>query len=109
MPLDPYLITLTKNRSKEGQLSFLEKTEALPFDIKRVYWIYNVTQDAERGNHAHLNSDRIMVCVQGNVEATIENIHGNTFSFLLNDPGQALYYPRNHWIKLKIAAGSTLI
>src|SRR5687767_4477785 len=109
MSVNPYIITLSKNSTKEGLLSFIEESEDLPIEIKRVYWIYDVSNDAERGNHAHLNSDRIMVCLQGKVEISIENIRGDIYSFILQDPGQALYFPRNHWIKLTITQGSVLV
>jgi oxalate decarboxylase/phosphoglucose isomerase-like protein (cupin superfamily) len=109
MSADPYLITLKKNSSKEGRLSFIEQSEDLPIEIKRVYWIYDISKGAERGGHAHLNSDRIMVCLHGSATISMENVQGNIFEFQLNDPGQALFFPRNHWIKLTLYPGAILI
>ena len=78
-------------------------------EIKRVYWIYDVFNLAERGDHAHLNSDRIMVCLQGSTYVSMENTQGKIFDFQLDDPTQALFYPRNHWIKLNINPGAILV
>jgi hypothetical protein len=109
MPVDPYLIKLKKNSSKQGHLSFIEESPDLPIEIKRVYWIYDVLKEADRGDHAHMNSDRILVCVHGSITVSMENIHGSVFSFHLNDPGHALFFPRNHWIKLTLHPGAILV
>ena len=109
MSLNPYLITLSKNAGKSGYLSFIEESNDFPIDIKRVYWIYGNSQDGVRGNHAHINSDRILVCLQGVVHVKMESVEGKIISFDLNDPSIALYFPRNYWINLKFEEGSILI
>ena len=97
----PYIITVPKVNSKSGTLSFIEVDGTLPFDIQQLYWIYNIDDEANRGNHAHVNSDRVIVCISGTIEAVIESTTGEVYEFRLNDPGDVLYYPRLHWIKLK--------
>ena len=109
MPPNPSLIALPKFAGKSGQLSFLEESKELPFDIKRVYWIYEVAEKSTRGEHAHLNSDRILICLHGSVEVSIENPKGEIFTFHLNEPWQALYFPRYHWGKFSFAQGSVLM
>lgn len=109
MSLNPYLITLKKNAGKSGNLSFLEENNDLPIQIKRVYWIYEVSADAERGNHAHLASDRIIVCVHGVADVSIENTKGEIFSFRLATPSQAVFLPRYHWVRIKLSQGAVLI
>lgn len=109
MSLHPYLITLNKNAGKSGNLSFLEENNDLPIQIKRVYWIYEVSANAERGNHAHLTSDRIIVCVHGMAEIKIENVKGEIFSFSLSNPSQAVFLPRYHWIRIKLQQGAVLV
>ena len=109
MTNDPYLITLPKVTGKSGQLSFMEEGGDLPIIVKRTYWIYDVDEGALRGDHAHLNADRIMVCVKGYVSITIEGVSGKKYSFQLDDPSKALYFPRLHWIKLKFSTDAILI
>ncbi|HEU5289679.1 MAG TPA: FdtA/QdtA family cupin domain-containing protein [Cyclobacteriaceae bacterium] len=102
------MITLTKNPGKSGNISFLEESHEM-FPIKRVYWIYDVTENAMRGNHSHLNSERIIVALQGSVEVSIENVQGESYSFNLHKPSQALFVPRLHWVKLKFEKNSLMI
>jgi hypothetical protein len=79
----------------------MEVDGTLPFDILQFYWIYNIKGEAHRGNHAHVNSDRVIVCISGTIEAVIESTAGEVYAFNLSDPADVLYYPRMHWIQLK--------
>ena len=84
----------------------METDGTLPFDVKQLYWIYGIEGDADRGNHAHVNSDRIIICLYGSIDVIIESINGERYEFELKDPGEVLYYPRMYWIKLKFHAGA---
>lgn len=106
MAIKPHLITVPKVNSKSGTLSFMETDGTLPFEVKQLYWIYNIEADADRGNHAHVNTDRVIVCISGVIDVAIENISGERYDFQLNDPSMVLYYPRLHWIKLKFHKGA---
>ena len=107
--IKPCIITVPKVNSKSGTLSFMEVDGTLPFDIQQLYWIYDIEGEAHRGNHAHVNSDRVIVCISGTIEAIIESITGEVYEFHLNDPAAALYYPKLHWIKLKFNKGAIAI
>jgi hypothetical protein len=102
----PHLITVPKVTSKSGILSFMETDGTLPFEIKQFYWIYGIEGEAHRGNHAHLNTDRVIVCLSGLIDVTVESVQGDHYEFQLKDPGEVLYYPRLHWIKLKFHRGT---
>lgn len=104
----PHVITLSKNLGKSGNISFLEESQDM-FPIKRVYWIYDVTESALRGNHSHLNSERIIVALQGKVEVEIESVQGENYSFVLRKPSEALFVPRLHWIRLKCEKNAILV
>ena len=110
MSADPYLITLKKHIAKAGCLTSIEQTNELPINIKRVYWIYDLEEEAERGNHANLNSDRIIVCIHGSASIKLESQAGKkTFAFELTAPNHALFFPRNHWISMKASKGSIVL
>lgn len=109
MSLEPYLIDLPKIPGINSQLTFFESGADFPIVIKQVYWIYDVDTTAVRGNHAHANADRVIICLNGEVEVIIENIRGEKQTFILNDPSKALYFPRLHWIRLNFSKGSVLI
>jgi hypothetical protein len=109
MSLKPYLITVPQVNSKSGMLSFMEVDGTLPFNVKQLYWIYGIESEAHRGNHAHLNTDRVIVCVTGKIEVEIESVKGEKYEFQLADPSVVLFYPRLHWIKLKFHKGALAV
>jgi hypothetical protein len=106
MTTKPHLITVPKVNSKSGMLSFMEVDGTLPFDIKQFYWIYNIEGEAHRGNHAHINTDRIIVCISGIIDVVVESVKGERYEFQLNNPSEVLFFPRMHWIKLKFHKGA---
>lgn len=102
----PHIITVPKVNSKSGTLSFMEVDGSLPFDVKQLYWIYNIEGEADRGNHAHINTDRVIVCLAGIIDIIVESVRGELYQFRLNDPSEVLFYPRLHWIKLRFHHGA---
>jgi len=109
MVQSPYLIPLPQIPGKSGWLSFVEEGNDLPIEIKRAYWIYGSSASSKRGQHAHVNSDRVMVCMTGSVLITMENPVGDKFQFTLDHPAQALYFPRLHWIDITLSPGAILL
>jgi oxalate decarboxylase/phosphoglucose isomerase-like protein (cupin superfamily) len=106
---NPFCVSLQKIDVKSGTLSYIDKMKDMPINIERLYWIYNVEQEAERGNHAHVNSDRVLICLKGKAKAIIENVDGEKFIFVLDDPSKILFFPRWHWINLTIDEGAVLL
>jgi hypothetical protein len=105
----PYCTILQKTEVKSATLSYMDVLGDLPIDVKRLYWIYNVSEGSERGNHAHANSDRVIVCMKGIVNAVIENSSGEKFDFILDDPSKILFFPKWHWINLALSENSILL
>ena len=87
----------------------MEVDGTLPFDVKQLYWIYDIESEAHRGNHAHVNTDRVIVCVSGRIDIEIEGVQGETYEFALTDPSTVLFYPRLYWIKLKFHKGALAV
>ncbi|HYG02932.1 MAG TPA: FdtA/QdtA family cupin domain-containing protein [Chryseosolibacter sp.] len=106
---EPYLTNLESHEGKSGSLSFLQESGEFPISIKRVYWIYGVAENADRGNHAHLNADRVIICMQGAADVHIENAKGKSWTFKLTTPAQYVFFPRNHWVKIKLPPQSILV
>lgn len=62
-----------KNKIDErGKLSIIQNAE-LPFEIKRIFWIYDVERGMKRGNHAHYNSRQFTLCVRGSCKILLDN------------------------------------
>ena len=66
---EPHLIELQKIGEEEiGYISVAQALSNVPFEIKRVYWIYATPETVERGNHAHKNTVQLLVCLHGAVQ-----------------------------------------
>lgn len=94
----PYVIELKKFSDKGGDLSILEKE--VPFEIKRIYWLYHVKGQVTRGGHAHTNTERVIICLNKSIKVVLTDQNQRQYSFDLSSPNQALYYPSMYWVDL---------
>ena len=78
-----------------GKLSVVEKN-IIPFDIKRVYYLYDVPSDAYRGGHAHKNLIQFMIPLSGSFEVMVDDGNNKT-KIMLNKPHKGLLIPKGIW------------
>lgn len=104
----PHVIALPEIHGKHAQISIIEGP-LLSLLIKRVYWIYDPVPGSVGGNHAHLNADRIIVCIKGKAEFQIEDKFGERYEFTLDHPAKGLYFPKLHWINYQMDENAMLI
>ncbi|MDG2172773.1 MAG: FdtA/QdtA family cupin domain-containing protein [Flavobacteriaceae bacterium] len=91
-----------------GKLSVIEKS-IIPFEIKRVYYLYDVPSDAFRGGHAHKNLNQFMIPLSGSFEVKIDDGHNNK-KIMLNKPNQGLLIPSGIWREMdNFSAGSVCL
>ncbi|MDH5475628.1 MAG: FdtA/QdtA family cupin domain-containing protein [Cyclobacteriaceae bacterium] len=105
----PKFIELPEFSSKGGVLSFIEEGDHLPFKVRRIYWVYDVENEVERGNHCHEYSHRIVVCLAGEVKVELVDLQGVKYSFELNRPNQIVYIPPKHWMTTTFSSGAILL
>lgn len=79
-----------------GQLVALEERKDIPFDIKRIYYIYDTLAGVRRGFHAHKNLQQILICVHGSCKIHLDNGF-ETEEVLLDKPTEGLYISNNMW------------
>lgn len=79
-----------------GQLVAIEAMKDLPFEIKRVYYIYDTLPGVRRGFHAHLNLQQILLCVHGSCKIHLDN-GTETAEVLLDKPNEGLYISNDMW------------
>ena len=79
-----------------GQLIAIEEMKDLPFDIKRVYYIYATLPGVRRGFHAHRNLKQILICVSGSCKIHLDN-GTDTAEVLLDSPCEGLYISNDTW------------
>ncbi|MGV9003549.1 sugar 3,4-ketoisomerase [Flavobacterium sp.] len=93
---DCMLLTLPKNHQLNGNLTSITNSEEVPFDIKRIYYLYDVPGGNSRGGHAHRDLYQIMIALSGSFTVTLDD--GNLKrSFMLNQPYQGLLIPPGLW------------
>ena len=88
------------NKDKRGSLIALENLKTVPFEIKRVYYIYDTKPDVDRGGHAHTNLEQILIMMDGACEVLLDNGKEKK-SIILNRPDVGLYIGKNMWREMK--------
>jgi len=82
--------------SDVGFLIALEGNKEIPFDIKRIYYIYNVPKEIKRGFHAHKGLEQLLVCMSGSVKIKVDG--GSEKKIIkLNNPNKGLYIGPGIW------------
>lgn len=89
-------INFQKHGDDRGMLVSLEVTNEVPFDIKRVYYIYDTLTDVRRGFHSHKNLKQILICVHGSCKIHLDN-GSETAEVVLNKPHEGLFIEHNVW------------
>lgn len=82
--------------SNNGSLSVIEENKNIPFDIKRIFYEYNLDNNSIRGNHANKNSSFCFICLKGNVQINIDNGFEKR-KIILNNPKHVLYIDKMVW------------
>lgn len=89
-------IDLPQIHDPRGDLTFIEGGIHVPFDIARVYYLYNVPVDSERGGHAHRELQQVLFALSGSFRVTVDD--GTSRSeYWLRDPRKGLHLSRMIW------------
>lgn len=90
------IINLPKIEDPRGNLSFIEGRNHVPFNIKRVYWIYDVPGGQIRGGHAYKENCEFIVALSGSFDVLVDN--GREIQkYFLNRSYYGLYVPKGLW------------
>lgn len=93
------LIELPKISDPRGNLSFVEQNQHIPFEIRRIYYLYDIPGGSERGSHAHKNLKQLMIAISGSFDIRL-NDGNDSKNFHLNRPYLGLYIPPMLWRSL---------
>jgi dTDP-4-dehydrorhamnose 3,5-epimerase-like enzyme len=81
---------------ERGMLVALEELGDIPFEIKRVYYMYDTKEGVRRGFHAHRHLEQILICIHGSCKVLLDN--GEEKKIVsLEKPYEGLYVPNNMW------------
>jgi dTDP-4-dehydrorhamnose 3,5-epimerase-like enzyme len=95
-----FLINLPKIEDLRGNLTFIESAKHIPFEIKRVYWIYDVPGGQVRGGHAFKEQQEFIVALSGSFDVMVSD-GLETKTYLLNRSYYGLYVPAGLWREMK--------
>ena len=96
---DCKIIELPKISDPRGNLTFIEGNQHIPFDIRRVYYLYDVPGGAERGGHAHKALSQLIIAMSGSFDVILDE-GGEKKRFHLNRSYQGLYVCPMMWREL---------
>ncbi len=105
---DCQLIEIPKVHDERGSLGVIEKS-IIPFNMKRVYYLYDVPSDSYRGGHAHKKQESVIIALSGSFEVVLDD-GSNKKREVLNKPNQALYLPSGIWREIEnFSSGSVCL
>lgn len=90
------IIDLPKIIDPRGNLTVAEQMLNVPFDIKRVYWVYDIPAGENRGGHAHKQCRELIIAASGSFTVTVDDGRGKR-TFLMNHPYQGLLVETDVW------------
>jgi len=97
---DCSMVEMDKHHSdRKGNLTVVENRKTLPFDVKRVYYLYDVPGGEDRGSHAHKELEQLIIAASGSFKVTLDDGLCKR-SFFLNRPYQGLYVKPGLWRNL---------
>lgn len=90
------LIDLPGSTDDRGRLAFVEPPHTIPFEISRVYYLFDVPRGKERGAHGHRDLQQLMIAASGSFSVTLDDGKERK-TFRLSRPDQGLYISRMIW------------
>lgn len=94
------IIDLPRIYDPRGNLTVVEQLKEVPFDIKRVYWTYDVPGGESRGGHAHKKCQSFIIAVSGSFTVRLDDGHKHE-TYHLNHPYQGLLINTGVWRTLE--------
>lgn len=90
------IIDLPKIEDPRGNLTYIEADKHVPFDIRRVYYLYDVPGGSHRGGHAHKDLHQLLIAMSGSFDILLDD--GRTkFKYHMNRSYYGLYIPPMIW------------
>lgn len=106
---DCTLVDLPKISDPRGNLTFIEGGRHAPFDVRRVFYLYDVPTGSDRGAHAHRGLHQFLVCLSGSFDVALDDGR-NRRTVHLNRPWTGLHVPPMIWAsEVNFDAGSVCL
>jgi hypothetical protein len=96
---DCKLLQFPKVDERRGNLTFVEQRKHVPFDIKRVFYVYDIPAGESRAGHAHRTLEEVVICLSGSLVASLDD-GTKKKKFTLNRPWNGFYVAPMIWLTL---------
>jgi dTDP-4-dehydrorhamnose 3,5-epimerase-like enzyme len=103
---DIQLLKIPVVEDTRGNLAFIQN-DVLPFEFKRVYYLFDVPSNSFRGSHSHINQSEVLIALSGSFEVVLHDGFEKK-SFFLNKPNIGLYIPTGMWRELENFSSGTV-
>ena len=91
------MLEFSEKGDERGRLVIIEGGQDIPFEIKRVFYIYGSDKDVMRGQHANRRTEFVLINVAGTSKVKVKDGRGNEVIFCLNRPHTGVYLPAMVW------------
>ena len=91
------MLEFSQKGDDRGHLVIVEGMKNIPFDIKRIFYIYGSDKDVIRGCHANRESEFVLINVAGTSKVKVRDGKGNEKVYALNHPHTGVYLPKMIW------------
>lgn len=103
------IVDLPRIRHDNGSLTFFQNSPEAPFTVRRVFYLYDIPGDSERGGHSHHRAQELIVALSGCFDVVLNDGHQSR-RFTLNRPYRGLYIPAGIWRELNnFSSGSVCL
>lgn len=92
-----HMIEFNEKGDERGRLVVVEGVKDIPFDIKRIFYIYGSKTDVIRGQHANRKTAFVLINLVGSSKVKVKDGKGNEVIFSLNRPHTGIYLPKMVW------------
>ena len=82
---------------ERGKLIAIEELKNVPFEIKRIYYIFDTKKEIKRGFHAHRNLQQVAICVSGSCKFLLDNGKERVKGIVLDSPNKGLFIDKMIW------------
>ena len=105
---DVKLYELDSFTEVDGTLVAIEELKQIPFEIKRIFYVFGANDSRRRGKHAHYVTQQVLICLRGDVVVTCRD-GSQDCTYILNSPTQALYVPQMVWDEQVYTSEDTIL
>lgn len=103
------LLEFPKIGDHRGSLCFIEGGEHVPFPIRRIYYLFDIPDGADRGGHAHKALEQVMIAIHGSFDLIL-NDGAEERSLHLSDPSEGVYIGNHVWREIRnFSAGAVCV